>query len=62
MIDGHKKPSPNGSSHAVAVSRESARIFFVHAILNGLEVFINEIMNDYLQDPSSEKYQIMCGT
>ena len=52
VLDGHKTPSPSGSTYADVVSRESARIAFTHAALNGLDVFAADIRNAYLQAPS----------
>lgn len=62
MFDSHKIPSPIGSACAGKISRESVRIAFASATLNWLEVFADNIRNDYLQDPSSEKNYVICGT
>jgi len=61
VLDGHKTPSPVGSTYAGVVSRESVRIAFTYAALNGLEVFAADIRNAYLQAPSSQKDYIICG-
>ena len=45
VLDGHKTPSPEGSTHAGVVSRDSIRIAFTHAALNGLDVFAGDIRN-----------------
>jgi hypothetical protein len=39
VLDGHKTPDPIGSTYAGVVSRESVRIAFTYAALNGLDVF-----------------------
>jgi hypothetical protein len=61
VLDGHKTPDPIGSTYAGVVSRESVRIAFTYAALNGLEVCAADIRNAYLQAPSSCKDYIICG-
>ena len=61
VLDGHKTPSVDGSTYAGVVSRESVRIMFTYAALNGLDVFAADILNAYLQAPSSQKDYIVCG-
>ena len=61
VLDGHKTPDPIGSTFAGVVSRESVRIAFTYAALNGLEVFAADIRNAYLQAPSSQKDYVICG-
>ena len=61
VLDGHRTPDPVGSTYAGVVSRESVRIAFTYAALNGLEVFAADIRNAYLQAPSSQKDYIICG-
>ena len=43
------------------VSRDSIRIAFTYAALNGLDVFAANIRNAYLQAPISQKDYILCG-
>jgi len=61
VLDGHKTPSPVGSTYAGVVSRESVRIALTYAALNGLDVFAADIRNAYLQAPSSQKDYVICG-
>ena len=61
VLDGHKTPNPIGSTYAGVVSRESVRIAFTYAALNGLDVFAADIRNAYLQAPSSQKDYVICG-
>jgi hypothetical protein len=61
VLDGHLTPSPIGSTYADVVSRESVRIAFTYAALNGLDVFAADIRNAYIQAPSSCKDYIICG-
>ena len=61
VLDGHKTPDPIGSTYAGVVSRDSVRIAFTYAALNGLEVCAADIRNAYLQAPSSQKHYIICG-
>ena len=53
VLDGHKTPDHVGFTYAAVVSRESVRIAFTYAALNGLDVFAADIQNAYLQAPSS---------
>ena len=61
VLDGHKTPSPIGSTYAGVVSRESVRIAFTCAALNDVDIFAADIRNACLQAPSSEKHYIVCG-
>ena len=61
FIDGHKTPEPLHSTYAGVVSRESVRISLTYAELNDLDVTCANIINDYLQAPSSQKDYIICG-
>jgi hypothetical protein len=61
VLDGRKTPNPIGSTYAGAVSRDSIRIAFTYAALNGLDVFAADIRNAYLQAPSSQQDCILCG-
>ena len=61
VLDGHKTPKPTGSTYAGVVSRESVRIAFTDAALNGLDVCAADIRNAYLQAPSSQKDYVICG-
>ena len=59
--DGHLTADPVDSNYAGAVSRESVRIAFTYAALNGLNVCAADILSAYLQAPTSEKHYIICG-
>ena len=61
VLDGHLTPNPIGSTYAGVVSRESVRIAFTYAALDGVDVFAADIRNAYLQAPSSQKDYIICG-
>ena len=61
VLDGHRTGTPEGSTHAGVVSRDSVRIAFTYATLNGLNVCAGDIRNAYLQAPTSEKHYIVCG-
>ena len=61
VLDGHKTPDATISTYAGVVSRESVRIAFTYAALNGLDVCAADIRNAYLQAPSSRKDYIVCG-
>ena len=55
VLDGHRTPDPIGSMFAGVVSRESVRITFTYAALNGLDVCAADIHNAYLQALSSQQ-------
>ena len=59
--DGHRTPEPDNCTFAGVVSRESVRIALTYAALNGIDVWTCDIMNAYLQAPSSEKHYVICG-
>ena len=61
MLDGHKTPYPVGSTYAGVVSRDSTRIEFAYANLNGLDCFAADIRNTYFRTSSSKKEFIICG-
>lgn len=62
VLDGHRTADPEDSTYAGVVSRESVRIAFTYAALNGIDICAADILNAYLQAPSSEKYYIpKCG-
>ena len=54
VLDGHKTPSPAGSTSVGVVSTDRVRIAFTYDALNGLDVLSVDIRNIYLQAPSSE--------
>ena len=61
VLVGHKTPDPVDSKSAGVVSRESIRIAFTYAALNGVDVCMADIRNTYLQSPTSQKHYIICG-
>ena len=60
VLDGYKTPDAEGTTYASVVSRESIRIVFLYAALNGLDVFSADIHNAYLQALSSRKDYVIC--
>ena len=61
VLDGHKTESPNISTYAGVVSRESVRIALTYAALNDVDIYAADIRNAYLQAPSSQKHYVICG-
>ena len=62
VADGHKTADlPFSMTYASVVSRESVRIAFLVAALNGLEVEAADIQQAYLNAPCGEKLYIVCG-
>ena len=51
-----------GSTYARVLSRESVRIAFLYATLNGLDICGADIRNVYLQAPSPQNDFIFCST
>ena len=62
VADGHLSPDVSKSiTYASVVSRESVRLVFMLAALNGLKVETADIQGAYLNAPCAEKYYIICG-
>ena len=49
------------STYVGLVSKESVRIAFTYAALNGLDVWAADVQNTFLQAPCSKKYYTVCG-
>ena len=60
VANGSKTPAVE-HSYAGVVSRETVRIAFTLAVLNGIDIMAADILNAYLQAPISEKYWTKCG-
>ena len=61
VAEGCRTPKPVTSTYEGVVSRESARIVFTYAAMNGLEVWVADSKSSFLQDPCSKKYYTVCG-
>ena len=61
VADGHKLEDPECSTYASVVSRESVRLAFLIAGLNGLEVMAADAEGAYLNAKSREKLYTICG-
>ena len=61
VLDGHKTPDPEGSTWAGVVARDSVCIALTYAALNDIDICAADILNAYLQAPSSEIHYIKCG-
>ena len=59
--DGHRTPQPDQSMFTGVVSRKGVRTALTYAALNGIDVVTADIKNAYLQAPSSEKHDVICG-
>ena len=59
--DGHRTEDPLGTNYAGVVSRDSVRIAFTLAAMNGLDICAADIQNAYIQAPTSEKHYIIFG-
>ena len=59
--DGYWDPDPIDSNYASVFSRESVRITFTYAALNGLDICADDIKLACLQAPTSERHYIICG-
>ena len=61
VAEGCSNLNPVTSTYSGVVSRESVRIAFTYAALNGLDVWAADVHNTFLQAPCSEKYYTVCG-
>ena len=60
--DGYRTADPLGTNYAGVMSKDSVRIVFTLAAMNGLDICTADIQNVYIQAPTSEKHYIICGT
>ena len=61
VCGGHKTGNPDCQTYASVVSRESVRIAFMLAALNGLELLGADCEGAYLNAPSRERLCTKCG-
>ena len=61
VAEGCRTLNPVTSTYAGVVSRESTRIAFTYAALNGLDVWAADVQSAFLQAPCSENYYTFCG-
>ena len=61
VADGHLIPDPVDSTYAGFVFRESVRIALTYAVLLGVDLWATNIMNAFVQAPTTEKYYTICG-
>ena len=61
VADGHLTSDPVDSTYAGIVSRETVRIALSYAVLLGLNIWAADIMNAFVQAPTTEKYYVECG-
>ena len=55
VVEGFRTSNPVTSTYAGIFSRESVRIAFTYAALNGLEVWAADVQNAFLWTPCLEK-------
>ena len=61
VAGGHLTDPPSSMTYSTVVSRESVRIAFLIAALNGLNVLAGDIQNAYLNAPTTEKLYFTAG-
>jgi hypothetical protein len=61
VAGGHMTDPPASITYASVVSRESVRIAFLIAALNGLDIAAADIGNAYINAPCRERVGITCG-
>jgi hypothetical protein len=61
VAGGHQTEVPKDSVYSSVVSRDSVRIAFMLAALNGLDVLAADIQNAYLNAPTKEKCYTIAG-
>ena len=61
VLYGHKTHDPIGSTYVGVLSRDSIRVAFTYASLDGLDLFTVNIRDVYIHAHSLKKYFIICG-
>jgi hypothetical protein len=61
VAGGHVTETPSFLTYSSVVSRESVRIAFLIAALNGLDVIMSDVGNAYLNAPTKEKFYTVTG-
>ena len=61
VAGGHKTPEPTCTTYASVVSRESVRLAFMLASLNGLDILGADAEGAYLNSMSRERLFTTCG-
>ena len=61
VAGGHLTEAPSGITYSSVVSRDSVRLAFLYAELNGLDVMVCDIGNAYLNAPCREKVWFVGG-
>ena len=61
MADGHKTTTPVSTAYSTIISRDSIRICFLLAALNGLDLQAGDIENAYLTAPCRERIWTRAG-
>lgn len=62
VADGFQNKSvPSHDCYSTVVSRDSVRIIFTIAALNGLKLSATDIGNAYLNAPNKERVHVICG-
>lgn len=61
VAGGHMTDPPKDSTYSSVVSRDSVRLFFLIAALNGLEVSCCDVQNAYINAPTKEKVWFRAG-
>jgi len=61
VAGGHMTDPPKESTYSSVVSRDSVRIAFTIAALNGLDILSADVQNAYLNAPTEERLYIIAG-
>jgi hypothetical protein len=61
VAGGHKTDPPKDMTYASVVSRESVRLAFLIAALNGLDILAGDVQNAYLNAETKEKVYMIAG-
>ena len=61
VADGHFTPDPVDSTYADVNSREAVKIVLTCAALHSLDIWVADILNAFMQAPTTEKYWVECG-
>ena len=61
IAGGHATPTPTEETHASVVKDESAKIIFLIAAMNGLDLLMGDVKNVFLNARTTERAHMVCG-
>ena len=61
VAGGHVTPAPTEETHDSVAKGESAKIVFLIAVMNGLDLSMGDMKNAFLNARTTERAHILCG-